>query len=87
LSFIIVVYLVVDEITLSEGVVMVQGVDTLGLCEAIIDILLHVKAIHEDECRWPVTLEQLLLERVTVLAVVDYDFAIGCGCQPFVVWL
>lgn len=66
---------------------MVQSVDSLGFRKAVIDILLHVEAVHEDESRRSVTLEQLLLKRVAVLAIVYNDFTVGCGSQPLVVWL
>ena len=65
---------------------MVKCVHTLSLREIIVNILLHIKTIHEDEGRRLVLLEQLLLERVTVLSIVDNDFAIGSADKPFVVW-
>ena len=66
---------------------MIQCVDSLCLSEAIVDVLLHIEAVHEDESRRFVPIEQLLLERVAVLPVVDDNFAVSRADQPLVVRL
>ena len=56
---------------------MIKCVHAFRLREEIVYILLDIEAIHEDECRRLTLFEQLLLERVTILSVIDNDFAIG----------
>ena len=66
---------------------MIKRVHALRLCEEIVDVLLDIEAIHVDESRRLILLEQLLLERVAILSVVDNDFAVGSANEPFVVGL
>lgn len=49
LCFVLCAHLIVDEVTLGEGVVVVEGIHPLSLSEAIVDVLLRVKAVHKDE--------------------------------------
>ena len=53
---------IVDEIALSQGVVMVESVHSFGLCVAIINIFLHIEAVHVDELGRVRFVKQLLLE-------------------------
>ena len=64
---------------------MIQCIDTLGLREAIVHVLLHIEAVHVDESRRFVSIEELLLERVAVLPVVDDHLAVSCADKPLVV--
>ena len=87
LRLVLVAHLVVDQVALGQRVVVIEGVDSLGLCEAVVDVLLHVEAVHEDESRRVGLVEELLFERVAVLSVVDQYFAICGSGKPLVIRL
>ena len=87
LRLVLVTHFVVDQVSLSQWVVVIKGVYSLGLSEAVINILLHVETVHEDES-WRVSfIKELLLERIAILSIVDEYFAISCGSQPLIVRL
>jgi hypothetical protein len=82
---VLVALFVVDEVTLGERVEVVQCVYFLRLGETIINVLLDIKRVHKDECRWICLIEQLLLERITVLTIVDDNLSVGSAYKPLVV--
>jgi len=64
---------------------MIECVDTLGLCEAVVNVFLHVEAVHEYEIGRLRLFKELLLERVAVLSIVHDYFAVSCANEPLVV--
>jgi hypothetical protein len=64
---------------------MIKSVASLSLSESIADIVQQVKGVHIIE-NWRLALvKDFLIERVEVLSVIDYYFAICCCYQPFIV--
>jgi len=66
---------------------VVDLVDFLGLSEAILDVLLYVKAIHIPEIGEVFNIEELLLECVSVLSVINYRFSTAGSYSPLIVRL
>lgn len=64
---------------------MVECIDSLRLSEAVVDVFLHVEAVHKNERGRLRSIKQFLLERVTILSVVYNYFAISCADEPFIV--
>lgn len=87
LNLIFSVYFVVNKCSLRCIIVVVQCVNTFGFSEAILNILLCIKAVHKDKIWWLGFIKQLLLETVAILPVVDEHFSIAGRHKPLVVGL
>jgi hypothetical protein len=87
LSFIISTHFIIDQISLRQRIVVIQSVHPFRFSEAIVHIFLHIEAVHEDKSWRFAPLEQLLLERITVLSIVDNYFPISCANEPLIVRL
>jgi len=79
--------LIQHEVPLGEAIVVVQLIHFFSFSEAIINVLLDVKGVHEAELGRSTGVKQFLLEGISVLPVVEDSLAIACAHQPLVVWL
>lgn len=86
LRFIFVAHLVAGNVAFGHGVIVVQSIDFPCLHKVVVHVLLHVKRVHVNKLRRLRFLEEFLLERVAVLAVVDDHFACRGAGEPLVVW-
>jgi len=66
---------------------VVDLVDFLGLCEAILNVFFYVEAVHIPEVGEVFDVEKLLLERVSIFSVINYRFSTAGPDSPFVVRL
>jgi len=64
---------------------VVQLINFLRFSEAIINVLLDVKGVHEAELGRSTGVKQFLLEGISVLSVVEDSLAIACTHEPLVV--
>ena len=64
---------------------MIKSVCSLALSEIIVHVVKGIEWVHKDVLRGMIFVEYLLLERVAVFAVVDYNFAVACSYHPLVI--